>query len=212
EVEEKIAQGTVDRIARAGATAADLKKALYDTAMGMFFGALMLYFVMLATAATLFNAGVTNIAIAADAARALAPVAGCGAEVLFALGIVGVGFIALPVMTVGAAYDLCQSFGWRHGLQKRVTDAKLFYGAILVITALAMSMNFLGINPMKALVAAGVVQGISSPPLMLLMMLITNNRKVMGSHVNGRAPNIFGWITTAMVFAASGALLLSYAV
>ena len=113
-------------------------------------------------------------------------------------------------MTTGAAYDLCQVWGWKHSLHARPSEAKKFYLAIAGFTALAMGMNFLGFNPMKALVFSGVVQGFSTPPLLLMIMLLTNSRKVMGSQTNGRGINILGWLTTAAIFAATGGLVISW--
>jgi len=121
-----------------------------------------------------------------------------------------VGFLAVPVMTTGAAYDLSQALGWKHSLHAKPREAKRFYGAIAVITLIAAGMNFIGINPMKALVFAGIVQGFSTPPLMLLMMLITNNKAIMGERVNSRKLNIMGWITTVAIFSASIALLITW--
>jgi Mn2+/Fe2+ NRAMP family transporter len=128
---------------------------------------------------------------------------------LFAIGVVGVGFLAVPVMTIGAAYDVCQSFGWKHQLHAKTSEAKGFYGAIVVFTLLAIGLNFFGINPMKALVFAGIVQGFSTPFLMLLVMRITNNRRIMGKWVNNRAMNVLGWLTTAAMFAAAIGLVVT---
>jgi len=113
-------------------------------------------------------------------------------------------------MTGGAAYDLCQTVGWKYGLNKRPAQAKRFYWAIGAFTLIAVGINFLGFNPMKALVIAGIVQGFSTPPLMLLIMFMTNNRDIMGDRVNGRAINILGWITTAVIFAASLGLVITW--
>jgi Mn2+/Fe2+ NRAMP family transporter len=176
----------------------------------MFFATLVMYFIILSTGATLFNAGKMDINTASDAAQALRPLAGKFAELLFAIGVVGVGFLAVPVMTAGAAYDLCQTFGWRHGLHTPARKAKAFYVSIVVVTAVAMGMNFLGLNPIKALVWAGIVQGLSTPFLMLALMRMTNNRKIMGHWVNTRAMNVLGWFTTAVVFLASAGLVLSW--
>lgn len=176
----------------------------------MLFSNIVMYFIILSTAATLFKAGKTNIDSAAQAAQALTPLAGNAAGLLFTLGVIGVGFLAVPVMTTGAAYDLCQSTGWKYGLSRKPKDAKQFYLAITFFTFVAIGLNFFGINPMKALVLAGIVQGFSTPPLMLLIMLMTNDPKIMGKHVNGRGINVLGWITTAVIFAASAGLLISW--
>lgn len=210
EVEEKIAAGRRRFNERKGASRAELKQSLWDIIFGMFFSNAIMYFIILSTAATLFKAGKTNINTAADAAQALQPLAGHAAGLLFTLGVIGVGFLAVPVMTTGAAYDLCQSLGWRNGLYRKPAEAKKFYIAIGAFTLVAIGMNFLGINPMKALVLAGIVQGFSTPPLMLLIMLMTNNREIMGSRVNGKAINALGWITAAALFAATAGLAVSW--
>lgn len=210
EVEEDISLGRRRLIDRMGTTKAELSHSAHDVAFGVFFAAMVMYFIILSTAATLFSAGKTDISTAAEAAQALRPLAGRFAEVLFATGVVGVGFLAVPVMTAGAAYDLCQSFDWKNGLHTPISKAKGFYMAILVVTVAAMAMNFLGINPMKALVWAGIVQGLSTPFLMLALMRITNDRRIMGEWVNTRALNFLGWVTTAAIFLASAGLLISW--
>jgi NRAMP (natural resistance-associated macrophage protein)-like metal ion transporter len=210
EVEEQIAMGRRRLADRKGATDAELKQSRQDILFGMFFSNLVMYFIILSTSATLYRAGKTDVESAADAARALQPIAGSAAGLLFALGVIGVGFLAVPVMTTGAAYDLAQTLGWKHGLHARPREAKKFYAAIAVFTLVAMGMNFLGFNPMKALVYAGIVQGFSTPPLMLLIMLMTSSRKIMGARVNGPAMNAMGWVTTGVIFAATGALVLTW--
>src|SRR5947207_824974 len=115
-------------------------------------------------------------------------------------------------MTTGAAYDLSHAAGWTHGLYKKPAEARAFYVAIIVISFIAMSLNCFGVNPMKALVWAGIVQGFSTPPLMLLILLMTNRREIMGEHVNGRAMNILGWITTIAIFSATVGLIVTWIV
>jgi Mn2+/Fe2+ NRAMP family transporter len=192
---------------RRGTTKAELTHSAHDVALGMFFSSLVMYFIILSTGATLFRAGKFDINTAAEAAQALQPLAGKFAELLFTIGVFGVGFIAVPVMTAGAAYDFCQTFHVKHGLHTPPRQARGFYAVILVITAIAMGMNFLGINPMKALVWAGIVQGLSTPFLMLLLMRMTNNRRIMGRWVNTRALNILGWLTTVAIFIAAAGLI-----
>jgi Mn2+/Fe2+ NRAMP family transporter len=156
---------------------------------------------------TLHVAGQHTIESAAQAAQALRPLAGDAAGLLFAVGLIGVGFLALPVMTTGAAYDLCQSLGWKNGLHLKPRQAKKFYGAIALFTVVAMGLDFTGINPMRALVLAGIVQGFSTPPLLLLIMLLTNRESIMGEQTNGRVINVFGWVTTVVIFSASVCLI-----
>lgn len=210
EVEEEIAMGRRRLSQRKGATRRELKETRVDVISGMFFSNLVMYFIILSTASTLHPAGTRDINTAAEAAEALKPLAGDAAGVLFALGVIGVGFLAVPIMTTGAAYDLAQVMGWKHSLHAKPKEAKQFYIAIAVFTAIAMSMNFLGFNPMKALVFSGVVQGFSTPPLLLLIMLMTNNRKIMGKQINGRGINILGWVTTGAIFSATVGLVITW--
>jgi len=210
EVEEEIAQGRTRLRQRKGATDQELQHSRRDVISGMLFSNLAMYFIILATSAALFESGKKDIASAADAARALAPIAGNAAGLLFALGVVGVGFLAVPVMTTGAAYDLCQTIGWEYGLSRKPAEAKRFYLATAGFTVLAVAINFLGFDPMKALVTAGIVQGFSTPPLMLLILLMTNDRRIMGARANGWAINILGWVTTVALFAATLGLIASW--
>lgn len=208
EVEEDISMGRRRLVDRMGTTKAELSHSARDIGFGMFFSSLVMYFIILSTGATLFRAGKIDINTAADAAQALRPLAGRFAELLFTLGVIGVGFIAVPVMTAGAAYDFCQAFRLRHGLHTPARLSRAFYAAIIIITVVAMGMNFLGLNPIKTLVWAGIVQGLSTPFLMLLLMRMTNNRKIMGRWVNTPALNILGWLTTAAIFAAAICLIV----
>jgi NRAMP (natural resistance-associated macrophage protein)-like metal ion transporter len=210
EVEEEIAQGRNTVEERKGATREELRQSRRDILWGMAFSNIIMYFIILATGSTLYPAGQREIETAAQAADALRPLAGDAAGILFAAGIISVGFLAVPVMTAGAAYDLVQSFGWRHSLHAKFREAKGFYVTIIAVTAVAAGMNFIGINPMKALVYSGIVQGFSTPPLLLLIMLLTNNRKVMGKQVNSRWMNVLGWITTAAIFAATLGLVATW--
>lgn len=208
EVEEEIARGRVRLEDRAGTTDADLKQTGLDVLAGMFFSNLIMYFIILSTAATLFKAGHHEVTTAAEAARALRPLAGDAAGALFALGIIAVGFLAVPVMTTGAAYDLAQTLGWSQGLGLRFREARAFYLTIIGATVVAVGVNFIGLNPMRVLVWSGIVQGFSTPPLMLLIMLMTNRRDVMGKDTNGWAINLLGWLTTAATFAATIVLVV----
>ncbi|MFL4977240.1 MAG: Nramp family divalent metal transporter [Xanthobacteraceae bacterium] len=210
EVEEEIAQGRTKLSQRQGASEDELRQSRIDIVIGMFFSNIIMYFIIFSTGATLHKAGETNIETAAQAAEALRPIAGDAAGILFALGIIAVGFLAVPIMTTGAAYDLCQVMGWKGSLHARPEDGKKFYGLIAGFTAIAIVMNFLGFNPMKALVYSGIVQGFSTPPLLLLIMLMTTNRRIMGDKVNSTPLNVLGWLTVAAIFAASAGLVVSW--
>jgi Mn2+/Fe2+ NRAMP family transporter len=210
EVEEQIQQGKRTVAQRRGASEREIDRTRRDVLIGMAFSNLILYFIILATGATLHASGKIEIETAAQAAAALEPLAGEAAKILFAIGVVGVGFLAVPVMTTGAAYDLAQGLGRPSSLNAKPGEAPLFYLTIATVTALAVLLNFLGFNPMKALVWSGIVQGFSVPPLLLIMMLLTNDRSVMGGRVNSRLTNTLGWITTMATFAASACLVVSW--
>lgn len=210
EVEEKIQQGRRTEEERKGATEKELRRSRRDILLGMAFSNVIMYFVILSTGATLYKTGQHDISTAAQAAEALRPLAGEAAGALFALGIIGVGFLAVPIMTTGAAYDLCQVVGWKSSLHARPREAKRFYLAIAGFTTAAVALNFIGLNPMRALVYSGIVQGFSTPPLLLLIMLMTNNRRIMGDKVNSRSTNILGWLTTAAIFSASAGLVATW--
>jgi Mn2+/Fe2+ NRAMP family transporter len=212
EVEEQIEDGKRTVEQRRGAGTRDLARTRREVMIGMAFSNLILYFIILASGATLHSSGKLEIQTAAEAAAALEPLAGQGAKILFAMGVVGVGFLAVPVMTTGAAYDLAQALGKPSSLSAKPHEAPLFYFTIAIVTAAAVLLNLIGLNPMKALVWSGVVQGFSVPPLLLLMMLMTNDPEVMGDRVNSRFTNILGWITTAATFAATGCLVASWLV
>ena len=210
EVEEEIAMGRTTLSHRRGATKDELKQSRRDVFFGMVFSNVVMYFIMLATGVSLFAAGKHEIGSAADAAQALRPLAGSAASFLFALGIGAVGFLAVPIMTAGAAYDFAQTAGWKHSLHARPREAKGFYGVMAGVTAIAIGLNFLGFNPMRALVVAGIVQAFSAPPLLVLMMLITSDRTIMGERVNSFGMKILGWFTTTLTIAATAALVITW--
>jgi NRAMP (natural resistance-associated macrophage protein)-like metal ion transporter len=211
EVEEEIAAGREKLSQRVGATGSELRKTQREVLVGMLFANLVMYSIMLATGSTLHLAGTHDIETAAQAAEALRPLAGDVAGILFTLGVVGVGFLAIPIMTVGAAYDLGQALGWKNcSLHAKPREAKKFYVAVGGFTLIAVLLNFLGFNPFKALIWAGIVQGFSTPPLLFLIMLMTNNRKIMGDKVNTHAMNVLGWATTAAIFLATAGLVATW--
>jgi NRAMP (natural resistance-associated macrophage protein)-like metal ion transporter len=210
EVEEEIAAGRKSLSQRKGATDAELKYAAVDVNLGMLVSNLVMYFIILSTAATLFKAGKTEIQGAAEAAQALRPLAGRAAEALLAMGLIGTGFLAVPVLTGSSAYAVAEAFGWRHGFDKHPEHAKEFYWLIAASTLLGMLINFLGINPMKALFLTAVINGFLAPPLLVLIMKVSNNREIMGERVNGHLLNVTGWITAAMMSAAAIALVVTW--
>jgi Mn2+/Fe2+ NRAMP family transporter len=210
EVEEQIQMGRVTLPSRRGATDAELKYAAWDNNIGMGLSNVVMYFIILATAATLFKAGQTNIQSAADAAVALEPLAGPAAKVLLAVGLIGAGFLAVPILTGSAAYAVSEAFGWKFGLNRKPGRARAFYGVIVVASLVGMFINFLGINPIDALFWTAVLNGLLAPPLLVLIMLVANSKRVMGKRTNGRWINVLGWGATTAMFAAAAGLLVTW--
>src|SRR5262245_2264989 len=194
---------------RQGATYRELKNALLDTDVGMFLCNVVFYFVIVSAAATLHRAGITNIQSAADAAIALEPLAGSAAKYLFALGLIGVGFLAVPVLTGSAAYAVAEAFDWECKLDDKPHEAKRFYAVIAASTLVGVLINFTGVNAISALFWTAVINGIVSPPLLVIIMLVSNNKRVMGQNVNGTVTNIFGWLAAVVMFAAAAGMLLT---
>ncbi len=203
EVEEEISVGRKKLWQRRGASDSELKYAALDVNVGMVFSQVVMYFIILATAATLFKAGKHDVQSAAEAAEALRPLAGDAAGLLLAVGLIGAGFLAVPILTGSAAYAVSEAFGWKYGLDRKPHRAKQFYAIIAIATILGMLINFLGINPIQALFWTGVINGFLAPPMLVILMLISNNTAVMGQRVNNRLTNIVGWITTLVMFAAA---------
>ncbi|MCC7452201.1 MAG: divalent metal cation transporter [Anaerolineae bacterium] len=203
EVEEEISVGRKKLWQRRGASDDELKYASLDVNVGMVFSQAVMYFIILATAATLFKAGKHDVQSAAEAAEALRPVAGDAAGLLLAVGLVGAGFLAVPILTGSAAYAVSEAFGWKYGLDRKPAHAKQFYAIIVVATILGVLINFLRINPMQALFWTSVINGLLAPPMLVVLMFISNNRVVMGQRVNNRLTNTIGWITTLVMFAAA---------
>ncbi|HWU79089.1 MAG TPA: divalent metal cation transporter [Caulobacter sp.] len=187
-----------------------MRRTRRDVLVGMMFSNLILYFIIMATGATLHPAGQTEIESAAQAAEALRPLAGDAAGLLFIAGVVGVGFLAVPIMTTGAAYDLVQSIGSHGSLHDKPRDARLFYATIAVVTVAAVAINGLGFNPMKMLVWSGIIQGFSVPPLLVLMLIMTNDRGMMGDKVNGIGTNLLGAGTAMVTFLAAVFLVVTW--
>jgi NRAMP (natural resistance-associated macrophage protein)-like metal ion transporter len=209
EVEEEISMGRVHLRQREGASRFELKYALWDTLAGMVFAVVVAYSIILATGATLFSAGKTQITSATEAAQALRPIAGDASEIMFAVGLIGVGVLAVPILTGSAAYCVSEALGWRSGLDRKLTGAPQFYLVIIAATLVGMMINFLGINPITALVLSAVLNGLVAPPLLVLVMLVSNDRAAMGERTNGLLLNVVGWVTTTVMGLAGIGLILT---
>src|SRR5580765_1690443 len=179
EVEEELQMGRETLAEREGATDREIKIAEIDVDVGMVFASMVFYFVILASAATLHAAGKTDIQTATEAAEALGPLAGGGATVLFALGLIGCGFLAVPVLTGSSAYAIGEACGWNCGLNERLRGAPRFYAIIAASTLVGMLINFLKIPPVKALFWTAVINGVLAPPLIVVLMFVSNNQKIM---------------------------------
>jgi len=210
EVEEELQMGRVTLAQREGASDKELKFAEIDIDVGMVFASLVFYFVILASAATLHTSGNTKIETAVEAAQALRPLSSGVASILFALGLIGSGVLAVPVLTSSSAYALCETFKWKSGLSEKLRGATRFYAIIAVSTLVGAIANFLKIPPVTALFWAAVINGILAPPLLVIIMLVSNNGKVMGARVNGLLTNFIGWATVAVMAAASLGIFLTW--
>jgi NRAMP (natural resistance-associated macrophage protein)-like metal ion transporter len=210
EVEEEIARGRKRLWQRMGATDAELRYAAWDVEIGMLFSNAVMYFIILATAATLHRTGRTDIASAADAAEALRPLAGDAATVLMALGLIGTGFLTVPILTASASYAVCETFGWKCSLDAKPGQAKEFYLVLGASTVGGLLLDYIGVPPMDALFWTAVINGFLAPPLLVVIMLISNNRLVMGNRVNGLGTKVLGWGTTAVMFAAAIGLVWTW--
>jgi Mn2+/Fe2+ NRAMP family transporter len=181
----------------------ELKRIRIDTLTGMAFSSIVSLAIVFATAATLHANGIRDIETSAQAAEALRPIAGNFAFALFALGIIGTGLLAVPVLAGSAAYAVTEMFGMAGSLDAKPTKARLFYGTIAVTTLLGVSLQYVGIDPARALYWAAVVNGVLAAPLMVMMMLIVRNPRAMGRLTLGRRATITGWIATGVMAVAT---------
>jgi len=210
EVEEELQMGRATIEEREGASDTELRIAEIDVDVGMVFASLVFYFVILASAATLHATGNTKIETAVQAAQALRPLSSGVATFLFAFGLIGCGFLAVPVLTSTSAYAVCEAFGWKYGLDEKLRSARRFYVIIAASTLIGMLINFWKIPPVTALFGAAVINGILAPPLLVIIMLVSNNPKVMGKRVNGRLTNFIGWTTTIVMAVAALGIVVTW--
>jgi Mn2+/Fe2+ NRAMP family transporter len=179
-----------------------LKRIRIDTYIGMGFSNLVAFFIILSAAATLHKAGVTDIQTSAQAAEALRPLAGDFAFLLFSLGIIGTGMLAVPVLAGSAAYAVVECFDWDSGLDKKLHEAKEFYGIIALATVGGVVLNFMPIDPIKALFWSAVINGVLALPIMIVMMLLGSSERVMGQFRIGKRLRWLGWLATVVMAVA----------
>jgi len=190
------------------AASGELRRIRWDTWSGMFYSDITSFFIILATGVTLNVAGITNIDTAAQAASALKPLAGGFASLLFALGILGVGMIGVPVLAGSGAYALSEVMGWKEGLELKATDARGFYGVIAVSVLVALVIQYSPISPMKALFWSAVINGVVAVPLLVVIVLLASRKSIMGDYTAPRALIVLGWIATAVMGMAAVSMLL----
>jgi Mn2+/Fe2+ NRAMP family transporter len=176
----------------------------------MFLSNVVMYFIILSAAATLHQSSNRDIQSATQAAEALKPIAGEAAFLLMAFGLIGTGVLAVPILTASAAYSIAEVMGWKCGLDKKPRQAKEFYLVMAGSTLGALLINYLGVNPMKALFITAVINGFLAPPLLVGLMIVSNNPKIMGKHVNGVLLNLLGWSATAVMFIAAIVLVWTW--
>ena len=208
EVEEEKSAGQSSLAQRRGATLKELELRNIDVGVGAFFSNLVMFFIILTTAITLNRHGIMNIETSRQAAGALRPFAGNFATTVFTLGIVGVGFLAIPTLAGSAAYAFAETLGWRQGLSKKLNQARWFYALILVSTAAGVALDFIGINPVKALYWTAVINGLLAPFLLVAILMVAANKKLM----QGQPSSRLGWavvaVATVAMFAAGVAMFV----
>jgi len=206
EVEEEKDAGQTTLALRRGATVMELDLRNVDVGVGAFFSNMVMFFIILTTAITLNSHGLTHIETTRQAAEALRPLAGHFAAVLFTAGIVGVGFLAIPTLAGSAAYAFAETLGWHQGLNKKMKQARAFYVLILLSTGMGVGLDFVGINPVKALYWTAVINGLLAPFLLIAILVVASDKKLM----QGQPGSRLGWIvvafTTAAMFVAGVAM------
>jgi NRAMP (natural resistance-associated macrophage protein)-like metal ion transporter len=210
EVEEERAQGRRTLAQRRGATEHELGDARLDVTTGMLFSNVAMYFIMLATASTLHRAGLREIESSRQAAEALRPLAGDAAYLLYALGLVGTGLLAVPVLAGSASYAIAELFGWRSGLDLPPRRARRFYLVLAGAIVAGMLLDVFQTNPVRMLFLSALLNGLLAPPLLVLVMLVGNNRTIMGEHTNPFWLNVFGWAAAAVMTLGAIAFLVTW--
>lgn len=208
EVEEERAHGRRSVKARRGASDEELRAARTDVVTGMAFAGVVMYFIIVATGATLFESGHRDIQTARDAAEALRPVAGNGAYLLFTVGLLGTGMLGIPALAGSAAYAIAEAMHWRGSLDDRPRVAAKFYAVLAAAVVIGLAFNYAEVNAVRMLFWAAVVNGALSSPLIVLITLLTSDKRVMGKRVNTRLMRMLGWITAVVMFVATVAMFV----
>ena len=208
EVEEEKLAGQSTLALRKGATTAELELRNIDVGVGAFFSNMVMFFIILTTALTLNRHGITHIETSRQAAEALRPFAGNFAAVLFTLGIIGVGFLAIPTLAGSAAYAFAETLGWRQGLNKKLKQARWFYALILISTGVGVALDFVGVNPVKALYWTAVVNGLLAPFLLVGILVVASDKKLMQDQPSSHLGLAIVAIAAVAMFAAGVAMFI----
>ncbi len=206
EVEEEKAAGQTTLAQRRGASTEELDMRKIDVGMGAFFSNMVMFFIILTTAITLNRHGLTHIETTRQAAEALRPLAGKFAATLFTVGIVGVGFLAIPTLAGSTAYAFAETLGWKQGLNRKLKQARWFYFVILLSTGVGVGLDFAGINPVKALYLTAVINGLLAPFLLVGILMVASNGKLMQGQPSSRLGFVVVVVTTVAMFAAGVAM------
>lgn len=209
EVEDQIVAGKTTIQARQGASESEIHSMRLDVWSGMLLSNVVMFFIIAATGALLFTHGITNIATSAQAADALRPFAGNSTYFLFAVGIIGTGMLAIPVLAGSSSYAIAESLHEQGSLSKKLKQAYAFYGVIIISMMVGLAMNFIGLNPIKALIYSAVANGLVAPVVLTLIVLISKNQKIMGEWTNKRSTTLLGWGITGLMALAGIAAIYS---
>lgn len=211
EVEEEVAEHKLKAMGKGkpNINRRDIRSMRIDTVIGMLFSNLVMFFIIVTVASTLGANGIHSIETADQAASALRPFAGDLAFLLFAAGIIGTGLLAVPILAGSASYALAETLNWKASLSKKFSQAHGFYIVIILATLLGVLVNFTPIKPFQMLYYTAILNGVCAPPLMVLILLIGNNKKIMGEYSNSKSSNILGWTITVIMSIAAIALIWS---
>jgi Mn2+/Fe2+ NRAMP family transporter len=210
EVEEERAMGRRRLSQRRGATDEELRAARSDVLTGMGFAGVVMYFIITTAGATLYASGHRDIETARQAAEALRPLAGDAAYLLFTVGLVGTGMLGVPVLAGSGAYAVAEAMHWRGSLDDRPRAARKFYAVLTAAVALGLALDFMGLNAVRMLFWAAVVNGVLAPPLLVLVVMLSSDPKVMGERVNPPLLRLLGWAAVFVMAGASAAMLLMW--
>lgn len=197
-------------------TNAEIKTMRLDIGVGIAFSLSVMWFIILTSAATLYQNGITSILTADDAAKALEPLvqtfphSGQASKIIFSLGIIGTGLLAIPVLAGSSAYALADGFGWKQGLSKKFRQAKAFYLSIVVSTGIGLLINFVQISPITALIYSAVINGIVSVPILFVILKTANNKQILNGRTNGKISNVVGWFTFFLMAASVCVMLVFF--